>query len=256
MKRRCGIATVGLVLLAFIAAAPPAEAGDVLVFAAASLKNALDDAAHAYEAHSPDRIRLSYAASSALARQIDNGAPAQVYISADLKWMNDVEKKGHVEAATRTNFLGNTLVLIAPAASAAKIAIAPHFPLAKLLGGGHLAMADPDAVPAGIYGKAALVSLGVWDSVAAKVARAQDVRAALRFVSRGEAPLGIVYATDAVADPGVRVVATFPAKSYPPIIYPLAALTGASPAALAFVAYLRSQAARPWFEKQGFSVLE
>ncbi|HUZ72051.1 MAG TPA: molybdate ABC transporter substrate-binding protein [Stellaceae bacterium] len=258
MVPRCfRVSRVGLVLLALFAAAPQAAADDVLVFAAASLKNALDAAAHAYEQRSGDRIQATYAASSALARQIENGAPAQIFISADLDWMNNVAKKGLIEPATREDFLGNKLVLIVPAAStAAKVAIVPHFPLAELIAGGRLAMADPDAVPAGKYGKAALETLGVWDSVAKRLARAEDVRAALRFVSRGETPYGIVYATDAAADTGVRIAGTFPANTYPPIIYPMAALKRASPAALKFIAYLHSTAARPWFEKQGFAVLE
>ncbi len=251
------VAAAGLTLLALIAAAPRAVADDVLVFAAASLKNALDDAAHAYEHRSRDHISVSYAASSALARQIESGAPAQIFISADPDWMNDVAKNNFIEPATRKDFLGNKLVLIAPAAAgAATVAIVPHFPLLKLLGNGRLAMADPDAVPAGKYGKAALTTLGVWDAVASRVASAEDVRAALRFVERGEAPYGIVYATDAAADPGVRIAGIFPANTVPPIIYPMAAVAGASPAALKFIAFLRSPAARPWFEKQGFTMLE
>lgn len=234
----------------------PAFAGDVLVFAAASLKNALDDAAAAYDKHHAP-IRISYAASSALAKQIENGAPADIYISADLDWMNDVEKHGMIQPHTRRNLLGNLLVLIAPVDSKLKVDIKPDFPLASILGNRHLAMADPAGVPAGKYGKAALEKLGVWKSVESKVARAQNVRAALLYVSRRETPLGVVYKTDAAADKGVKIVGFFPPDSYPPIIYPIA-LTKASknPEAAKFLAFLESDAAKPYFEKQGFTVLK
>jgi molybdate transport system substrate-binding protein len=248
----------GLVLIAACAgAAGPAKAADVLVFAAASLKTALDDAARGFEEAEGGTVRLSYAASSALARQLENGAPADIFISADLDWMDYVEKKGLIEPGTRRNLLGNRLVLVAPANSAIEAAIAPGFPLLRLLGGGRLAMADPASVPAGKYGKHALESLGVWDSVASRVAPAEDVRAALRFVSRGEAPLGIVYETDAAADPGVKIEGRFPDGSYPAIIYPIAEIAGrSSPAADKFMAYLSSAAAQPIFAKQGFAVLQ
>jgi molybdate transport system substrate-binding protein len=245
------------ILVALLLAVAPASRADVLVFAAASLKNALDDAAQGFENESGARVRVSYAASSALARQIENGAPADIYISADLKWMDAVQEHGRVTPDTRRNFLGNTLVLIEPASSTLAVVIAPHFPLAKLLGGGRLAMADPDAVPAGLYGKAALTSLGVWDEVSSRVARASDVRAALRYVSRGEAPLGIAYRTDTVADPGVKIAAIFPAGSYPPIVYPIALIAGSKNAdARKFMAFLLSPVAKPYFEKQGFAVLD
>jgi molybdate transport system substrate-binding protein len=244
------------VLALVLLVATPAFAADVLVFAAASLKNALDDAAASYQSHSGDKIKVSYAASSALAKQIENGAPADIFISADLDWMDYVAKKNLVKPDTRVNLLGNKLVLIAPA-GAASVTIAPNFPLASLLKGGRLAMADPDSVPAGKYGKAALEKLGIWSSVSDKIARAEDVRAALRFVSRGEAPLGIVYQTDAAADPGVKVVGAFPDGSYPAIIYPVALVAGsANPGAAKFEAFLRSADARPFFVKQGFTVLK
>ncbi|HUB97594.1 MAG TPA: molybdate ABC transporter substrate-binding protein, partial [Stellaceae bacterium] len=181
----------------------PARADDVLVFAAASLKNALDDCVTAFDKSSGDTVRVSYGASSALAKQIESAAPADIFISADLDWMNYIDQKHLVKDDTRTNLLGNVLVLIAPAAHATPVMITQGFPLAKLLGDGRLAMADPAAVPAGKYGKAALQKLGVWDSVEKKVASAADVRAALVFVSRKEAPFGIVYQTDAAADKGV-----------------------------------------------------
>jgi molybdate transport system substrate-binding protein len=250
---RSGFVSFALALLVAV----PAKADDVLVFAAASLKNALDDAVTAFDKSTGDTVRVSYGASSALAKQIESAAPADIFISADLGWMDYVDKKNLVKPGTHVNMLGNVLVLIAPSAHATPVDIAPGFPLAKLLGDGRLAMADPSAVPAGKYGKAALEKLGVWASVEAKVAPAEDVRSALRFVSRGETPLGIVYKTDAAADQGVTVVGTFPADSYPAIIYPIAQLASSkSPEAAKFIAFLRSDAARPMFEKQGFSVLK
>ncbi|HVA12030.1 MAG TPA: molybdate ABC transporter substrate-binding protein [Stellaceae bacterium] len=242
--------------VAVTALAPAAFADDVLVFAAASLKNALDDAIAGFAKSGGATVKASYAASPALARQIDAGAPADIFISADLDWMNDVQKNKAIQPQTRTNFLGNVLVLIEPADSTAKIAIKPGFPLAAMLGDNKLAMADPDAVPAGKYGKAALEKLGVWSAVKDKVARAEDVRAALEFVSRKEAPFGIVYQTDAAADRGVKIAGVFPADTYPPIIYPIA-LTARSknPDAVKFLAYLHSDAAKSFFTKQGFSIL-
>ncbi len=244
----------GTVLMLLLAARP--ASAEILVFAAASLKNALDDAVSAYEHQGGEKVAVSYAASSALARQLDNGAPADIFISADLDWMNYAQQHHLIRPETRKDLLGNRLVLIAPAASRLSVEIAPGFPLAKLLGENRLAVADPDSVPAGKYAKAALEQLKVWDSVAAKLARAENVRAALLLVARQEAPLGIVYATDAAAETGVRIVAAFPAASVPPIIYPIA-LTAASKNAGAakFLAFLESPAARPFFEKQGFTIL-
>ena len=243
-----------LLLLLGLAGASPAAADQILVFAAASLKNALDAAAQDFE-KSGDKAAISYAASSVLAKQIENGAPADIFISADLDWMDHIEKKNLVKPGTRSNLLGNKLVLVAPAEGAAQVDIKANFPLAQLLGDGRLAMADPDAVPAGEYGKAALEKLGVWASVAPKVARAEDVRAALRFVSRKEAPYGIVYQTDAAADAGVKIVGVFPEGSYPPIIYPIAETASAKGAAAKLLAFLKSAQARPFFVKEGFSVL-
>lgn len=249
-------ALVAILLSIAVLAPAPASADDVLVFAAASLKNALDDAVAAYDKGGAS-VKVSYAASSALAKQIENGAPADIFISADLDWMNEVAKHDLIKPATRKNLLGNVLVLVAPADSKTKVEIKPGFPLVKLLGDGHLAMADPAAVPAGKYGKAALEKLGVWDSVEKRVARAEDVRAALLYVSRKEAPFGIVYQTDAAADKGVKVAGMFPPDTYPPIIYPIA-LTASSknPEAAKFLAFLESAAAKPFFEKQGFAVLK
>lgn len=247
------------VLLALVLAASPARAQqpDLLVFAAASLKNALDEANALYRQQSGQRAVAAYAASSALARQIEAGAPADVFVSADLDWMDHLEQRRLVREGSRANLLGNRLVLVAPARSATQLRIAPGFALAAALGpDGRLAMADTNAVPAGKYGKAALEKLGVWASVAGRVAPAESVRAALLLVSRGETPLGIVYQTDAAVDPNVRIVDGFPADSHPPIVYPIAILARSThPGAARYVDVLRSPAARPAFEKQGFTIL-
>jgi molybdate transport system substrate-binding protein len=230
-----------------------AFAETVTVFAAASLKDALDENVKAYQAGTADRIVVSYAASSALARQIEAGAPADLFISADLDWMDYLEQRGLIKAATRLNLLRNRLALIAPADSRVKVKIAPGFPLADALGSGRLAMANPDAVPAGKYGKASLEALGVWKDVQAKVAPAENVRAALVLVSRGGAPLGIVYRSDAAVEPRVRVVAEFPENSHPPIVYPAAITATGKTAAAALLDSLSKPAARVVFEKYGFS---
>jgi molybdate transport system substrate-binding protein len=221
-----------------------------MIFAAASLKNALDEATALYK----DRTVISYGASSALARQIENGAPADVFISADLDWMDYVEKKGLVAPGTRKNLLGNRLVLIAPAKQPVKLQPAPGFPIAKVLGSGRIALAEPSSVPAGKYAKAALEKLGVWQQIASRVAPADNVRAALLLVARGEAPLGVVYQTDANAEPGVIVAGVFPQDSHPPITYPVAALKGAKSSTVPFLEFLASPAARRVFEKHGFTV--
>ena len=240
-----------------LGAVPPASAQnrDLVVFAAASLKNALDDIDARYKASSGQGAAVSYAASSALARQIEAAAPADVFISADLEWMDYLQGRHLIKPESRSTLLGNRLVLIAAADSKLTTAIAPGFPLAGLLGNGRLAMADP-AVPAGKYGRAALQKLGVWSAVETRLAATENVRAALLLVSRGEAPLGIVYQTDAAADPKVGIVGTFPEDTHPPIVYPVA--IGASsthPGAAGYLAYLRSAAAKSLWEKQGFTVL-
>ncbi len=233
-----------------------AESRPVLVFAAASLKTALDAIAAHWRKETGGRATISYAASSTLAKQIDNGAPADLFISADQDWMDYLQERKQVDPETRIDLLGNSLVLIAPADSPARVTIAPGFPLAALIGDGHLAMADPGAVPAGRYAKAALTALGVWPAIAGRIAAAENVRAALLLVARGEAPLGIVYRTDAAAEPAVRVVGIFPPDSHPPIVYPMALTRAASPGAPAFASYLRGAAARALFEAQGFRVLD
>lgn len=240
------------------AAISPASAQEkVTVFAAASMKNALDAANKAWSGEAGKEVTASYAASSALAKQIEAGAPADVFISADLDWMKYVSDKKLVKEDTKSNWLGNRIVLVAEKANAKPVDIKPGFDLAGLLNGGKLAMGAPDAVPAGKYGKAALEKLGTWASVEKSVAGAESVRAALALVSRGEAPYGIVYATDAAADPGVAVVGTFPENTHPPIIYPIAILSESkSTDAGAYVDYLKSAKAAPFFESQGFTVLK
>jgi molybdate transport system substrate-binding protein len=235
-----------------------AEGGKVLVFGAASLKNALDDIGRTYLAAKGTQIVASYAASSTLAKQIEQDAPADVFISADLDWMDYLAKRHLIKLETRQNLLGNRIVLVAPVDGGPKgeLTLAPGAPLAAALAGGRLAMGDVSAVPAGKYGKAALEKLGLWDGVKDHIAQAESVRAALALVARGEAPLGVVYATDAAAEPGVKIVATFPEASHPPIIYPVALIAGSkNEAAPAFLTYLRSPEAVAAFRKQGFTVL-
>jgi molybdate transport system substrate-binding protein len=257
LRRSLLTAAAAFVAAAFTVAQPAgARADDVLVFAAASLKDALDAINAEWQKESGKHAAISYAASSALAKQIEAAAPADVFISADLDWMDYLDKKSLIAPGSRHNLLGNALVLIAPADSAATVDIAPGFPLAKLLGGGKLAMADPNAVPAGKYGKAALTKLGVWDSVSGSVAAAENVRAALLLVARGEAPFGIVYKTDAAIEPKVRIVATFPADSVPPITYPIGLVAASTnPDAAAFAAYLSGPAAAKQFEHYRFTVI-
>lgn len=239
------------------ATAMPALAADVTVFAAASLKEAMDAQAHAFETATGDKVVVSYGASSALARQIEAGAPADVYISADVDWMDYLVQRKLIVPGTRVKLLRNSLVLIAPSSSRSTMRIAPGFALGAALGDDRLAMANPDSVPAGKYGKRALERLDVWNGIEAHVARAENVRAALALVSRGEAPFGIVYRTDALADPGVRIVDTFPDDTHPPIVYPAAVVAnGRSQAAQALLDYLRSPRARSIWEKFGFGMAQ
>jgi molybdate transport system substrate-binding protein len=258
---RMGAAALLVVAALLTTARMPAPAqtpaSSVVVFAAASLKNALDDAAHAFERQGGVPIKVSYAASSQLAKQIESGAPADIFISADLDWMNYAQSHNLIDPATRKDLLGNELVLVAPAGSGAKIEIKHGFDLVGMLKGGRLAMADPDSVPAGKYGKAALEKLGIWQQVASHVAGAENVRAALLYVDRNETPLGIVYATDAASDPRVEIAGVFPKATHPPIIYPIAltkAATG-NPNASKFLSFLESPTASPYFRKQGFTIL-
>jgi molybdate transport system substrate-binding protein len=224
------------------------------VLAAASLQESLNAAADGWARKGHPRPVISFAGSSALARQIEAGAPADLFISADEEWMDYVAAKGKLRQGTRVSFLFNNLVLVAPAASRQPgIAIGPRFALARALGNGRLAMADPDTVPAGKYGKEALARLGVWPSVRDRVARAENVRAALALVDRGETPLGIVYTTDALADRGVRIVGRFPPRSHRLISYPLAALAASRhPDSERFRRYLLSAEAKAVFRRFGF----
>jgi molybdate transport system substrate-binding protein len=245
---RIGLAFLALVLPGLPAWADPPT---LLVFAAASLKNALDAAVAAYPAAG---VTVSYAASGALARQIEAGAPAALFISADEEWMDELAAKGLIDAASRTDLLGNTLVLIAPSSSPVRFEFGHDRDLAALLGDGRLAIGDPQSVPAGHYAENALTALGLWPGVAAHLARADSVRAALALVDRGEAPLGIVYRTDAMADSAVRIVTGFPDGSHQPIRYPAALIAPAMAPARDFLAWLNSPAAAPFFAREGFIV--
>lgn len=238
------------------ALAVPAAADEVVVFAAASLKTALDAVAADFRQATGHTVTVSYAGSNALAQQILQGAPADVFISASVEWMDQVEQGGEVVDGTRADLLGNTLVLIAADPAAQPVDLTPDTDLPALLGGGKLAMAMVDAVPAGQYGKAALTALGLWDGVAPSVAQADNVRAALALVSTGEAPYGIVYATDAAAEPGVRVVGVFPADTHELITYPVALLKSAQDGAdRAFLDALTAPEADAVFEANGFAVV-
>lgn len=239
-----------------LALATPAAADEVVVFAAASMKTALDAVAADFQAATGHQVTISYGGSNALAKQIIEGAPADIFLSAAVNWMDEVEKAGLIADGTRRDLFGNTLVLIAHGKDAAPVEIGPGLDLAGLLAGGRLSMAMVDAVPAGQYGKAALESLGLWPSVEASVAQSENVRAALTLVSTGEAPFGIVYATDAVADDNVTVIGTFPADSHKPITYPGALLTNAADTAdRAFLDALSSDAGDAKFAEQGFAIL-
>ena len=240
------------------AAFSPATAEDktLTVFAAASMKNALDDIDTAFTARTGIKVNASYAASSTLARQIEQGAPADIFVSADTDWMDYAVGKKTINAATRSNLLGNSIVLIAPKDSRIdNVTIGQGFDLAKLAGDGKIATGDVKSVPVGKYAKAALEKLGAWKAAEPKFAMAESVRAALTLVARGEAVLGIVYSTDAKVEPGVKIVGTFPADSHPPIIYPVAATSTAKPEAKQYLDYLHSSAAKMLLEKYGFNYL-
>ena len=244
-------------LLACLAIAPAFAAEPLTVFAAASLKESLDEAAHVYEQKTHQSVRVSYAASSALARQIQQGAPADVFISADTDWMDVLQRDRAIEAGSRRNLLGNTLVLIAPSDSKLPaIALKPGVDLAKLLGDGRLAVALVDSVPAGKYAKASLISLGAWDALKDHTAQGENVRATLLLVARGEAPLGIVYGSDARAEPKVKVLSTFPDGTHAPIVYPVARIAASKhPRANDFVRWLQTPASRAIFVRHGFRLL-
>jgi molybdate transport system substrate-binding protein len=255
MQRRRRFLALALAGLGLGLAGPAAARDALTVFAAASLKNVMDEQGRAFRRAGGEEVRVSYAASSAIARQIEHGAPVDIFISADADWMTYVEQRRLVRAGTRRDLLTNRLVLIAPKNSTVRLAVGRNMPLVRALGNGRLAMAAPE-VPAGRYARAALTHLGVLQSIEGKVVSAENVRAALAYVSRGEAPLGIVYDTDARADPGVRIVGVFPAGSRPRIVYPAAVLAESkNPAAGRFMAWLATPDARAIFQKHGFTVL-
>jgi molybdate transport system substrate-binding protein len=252
--RRCMLAAIIFVTVPAMAAGKATP--ELTVFAASSLTNVMQELSDAYTQATGVPVRLSFAASSALARQIESGARADVFFSADIEWMDYLQRRQLIDGSSRRDVVGNALVLIAPADSKVQLKIAPNFPLARTLGSGRLATGDPDSVPVGRYARSALTQLGVWNDVAARIVRTENVRTALIYVDRGEAPLGIVYATDAFIDKKVQVVDTFPANSHPPITYPIATTKVAKPGAAAFVEYVRSNAADAVFEKYGFLILQ
>lgn len=259
MNRRAGRIFAAFLVLALMLAAPLASralaADTVTVFAAASTTNALTDIGKLYESQGKGKVVSSFASSSTLAKQIENGAPAQIFVSADLKWMDYMAERKLIEPGTRKDLLHNALVLIAPADSKLSGEVKAGMPLMAWLGDGRLSVGDPDHVPAGIYAKEALTKLGLWEKAEPKLARAADVRAALALVERGEAPLGIVYATDAAISGKVKVIGAFPEDSHPPIVYPVCLVAGkASPEAKAFFEFMASPPAVEIFKKYGFGV--
>jgi len=253
MIRRHFLAVMAAGLLAVSVQAKAADLPEVKVFAAASTTDALNELGAAFAAQGKGKLSASYASSSTLAKQIENGAPAQIFISADEQWADYLSERKLL--TDRVALLGNRLALIAPASSKVELGIVPNFPLAQVLKDGRLAVGDPDHVPVGIYSKAALIKLGVWNDVEPKLARGDSVRAAMAYVDREECPLGIVYSTDAWVDPKVRIVATFPENSHPPIIYPAALVTGKeTPVAKEFFAFIQTESAKDVWRKYGFLV--
>jgi len=255
-RRRVLAAFTAAIAAAALPSAAVAQEKSITVFAAASMKNALDEVDSLFTKQSGIKVVASYAASSALMKQIEQGAPADVFLSADVDWMDYGIKHNLIKNDTRENLLGNRLVLVAPRDSKiGDVTIAPGFDLAALAGSGRIATGDVRAVPAGLYAKAALEKLGLWSSVESKMAMAENVRAALVLVARGEAPLGIVYETDAKIDPGVKIIGMFPEDSHPPIIYPVAMTKDAKPYAAPYLAFLSTPEAKAVFERYGFRLL-
>jgi molybdate transport system substrate-binding protein len=255
-RRHVLAAIAAAIAVASLPLASAAQEKSITVFAAASLKNALDEIDSLFTKKGGIKVVSSYAASSSLMKQIEQGAPADVFLSADIDWMDYGANHNLIKSDTRENLLGNRLVLIAPKDSKiGSVTIAPGFDLAALVGSGHIATGDVRAVPAGLYAKAALEKLGVWSSVESKIAMAENVRAALVLVARGEAALGIVYETDAKIDPGVKIIGVFPEDSHPPIIYPVAMTKNAKPYAVKYLAFLTTPEAKAVFERYGFRVL-
>jgi molybdate transport system substrate-binding protein len=256
MHRLAGLFAAFFIMLGATYSPAMAEDKTLTVFAAASMKNALDDIDAAFTVKTGVKVNASYAASSALAKQIEQGAPADIFASADTDWMGYAVGKRNINEPTRVNLLGNSIVLIAPKDSEiSNVTIGPGFDLSKLAGSGKIATADVKAVPVGKYAKASLEKLGAWAAAEPKFALTENVRAALALVARGEATLGIVYSTDAKVEPGVKIVGTFPPDSHPAIIYPVAATATAKPEANDYLAFLRSSAAKTIFEKYGFKFL-
>lgn len=254
MRHHAGRVRLALLLCAMLAAVAAPARAEVTVFAAASLTDVLQPLADAYAQTSGQGVRVAFGSSATLARQIAAGAPADLFISADAAWMDTLEATQAIVPASRRVLAGNRLVLVAPAARPIALTLTPGLPLADALDGGRLALADPDSVPAGRYARAALTHLGAWDAVAPHLVRGEDVRHALRYVARGEAPLGIVYLSDARAEPAVVIVAVFPEDSHPPIVYPMAAAARAAPAAAeAFMAYLLGDVAQSALRAAGFT---
>lgn len=250
---------IRLLLMALAGLSPCVQAADstapITVFAAASLTDALQEIGTGYAQQGAPPVRFSFAASSVLAKQIEAGSQADVFFSADAEWMDYLQMRNLIQKSSRHDVLGNSLVLIAPVASTVSLKIGPGFALSAALGAGRLAMGDPDSVPAGRYARSALTTLGVWNEVADKLVRADNVRTAMNFVARGEAPLGIVYSTDALVDKKVRIVDTFPRNSHLPITYPLALTAVASSQAQQFVDYVRGPIGSAVFKKYGFVIL-
>lgn len=249
------LAVVWLFLFGVSASAADASKASITVFGAASLTNALQELGDGYTKETGASVKFSFAASSVLARQIESGAPADIFFAADLEWMDYLQRRDLINKSSRREVLGNKLVLIAPVDSKVDLKIGPGFPLVAALEGGRLATGDPDSVPAGKYARSALISLGLWNEVQDRLVRAENVRSALMFVDRREAPLGIVYETDALVDKKVRIVDVFPASSHLPITYPIALTASAKPEAAKFVDYLLSPAGDVVFKKFGFKTL-
>lgn len=255
MNCRKTILAAAAILFSSLALSAEPTPRPVTVFAAASLTDVLGKLGEEFTTSTGIPVRYSFASSSIIARQIEAGARADVFFSADQEWMDYLEQRRHIQKSSRRNVLSNRLALIAPADSKIELTIEPGFPLANALGSGRLATGDPDVVPVGRYARGALMSLGVWNDVADRLVRAEDVRVALMYVARGEAPLGIVYATDARVEKRVRLVGLFPADSHLPIAYPVALTNRAGHDAARFVDFVRSDTGRATFESYGFIVL-
>lgn len=256
LARRRAAAVLLATLLTPPAGAQETNRHELLVFAAASLTNVLGELSKSYERRGGVPVKLSFASSSVLARQIEAGGKADAFICADQEWMDYLQQRNLIEKQSRRNLVGNRLVLIAPADSRVDLKIGPGFPLAAALGGGRLSTGDPDTVPAGRYARSALVSLGLWDEIQDRLVRADNVRSAMMYVSRGESPLGIVYTTDALLDPKVRIVDTFPENTHAPITYPGATTRGARPQAIAYLNYLASPEVSETWRRFGFLELK